>query len=88
VPASYVQINNEDARRLGIGQHEKILITSRRGKTETIAHVTDEIGPGVLYMTMHFNEGVNNLTNTVLDPMSKMPELKHCAVKVEKIGGN
>jgi formate dehydrogenase major subunit len=88
VPASYVQINHEDAKRLGIGQHEKILISSRRGKTETVAHVTDEIGPGVLYMTMHFNEGVNNLTNTALDPMSKMPELKHCAVKVEKMGGN
>jgi formate dehydrogenase major subunit len=39
-------------------------------------------------MTMHFADGVNNLTNTALDPMSKMPELKHCAVKVEKMGGN
>ena len=87
VPDSYVQINNEDAKRLGINQGDKIVITSRRGKTETVARVTDEIGPGVLYMTMHFADGVNNLTNTALDPMSKMPELKHCAVKVEKAGG-
>ena len=87
VPASYVQINNEDAKRLGISQGEKILLKSRRGQTETVARVTDEIGKGVLYMTMHFNEGVNNLTNTALDPMSKMPELKHCAVSVAKIGG-
>ena len=36
-------------------------------------------------MTMHFADGVNNLTNTALDPLSKMPELKHCAVSVEKI---
>jgi len=40
-----------------------------------------------LYMAMHFHNGANNLTNTALDPMSKMPELKHCAVKVEKIPG-
>jgi formate dehydrogenase major subunit len=39
----------------------------------------------VLYMAMHFAEGANNLTNTALDPLSKMPELKHCAVAVEKI---
>jgi formate dehydrogenase major subunit len=36
-------------------------------------------------MAMHFPNGANNLTNTALDPMSKMPELKHCAVAVEKI---
>jgi formate dehydrogenase major subunit len=36
-------------------------------------------------MPMHFAHGANDLTNTALDPLSKMPELKHCAVKVEKI---
>jgi formate dehydrogenase major subunit len=38
-------------------------------------------------MSMHFDKGANTLTNTALDPLSKMPELKHCAVKVEKIQG-
>jgi formate dehydrogenase major subunit len=36
-------------------------------------------------MPMHFEHGANDLTNTALDPLSKMPELKHCAVKIEKI---
>ena len=36
---------------------------------------------------MHFEHGANDLTNTALDPLSKMPELKHCAVKVEEIKG-
>ncbi len=85
VPESYVQINTKDAKELGIKHGEKIKISSRRGETITAARVTDDVGPKVLMMTMHFNEGVNNLTNTALDPMSKMPELKHCAVKVEKI---
>jgi formate dehydrogenase major subunit len=52
-----------------------------------VARVTDEVAPGVLYMAMHFPGGANMLTNTALDPMSKMPELKHCAVAVEKIAG-
>jgi len=88
VPESYAQINVEDARRLGIKNNEYVKLKSRRGETKTRARVTDDVGPGVVYMTMHFAEGVNNLTNTALDPMSKMPELKHCAISIEKIGGN
>ncbi|MGD0534276.1 MAG: formate dehydrogenase subunit alpha [Methanoregula sp.] len=85
VPESYIQINTQDAKELGIKQHEKIKVRSRRGETITIARVTDDVGPKVLYMPMHFDQGANNLTNTALDPLSKMPELKHCAVAVEKI---
>jgi len=85
VPESYIQINTQDAKELGIKQHEKIKVKSRRGEIETIARVTDDLAPKVLYMAMHFHKGANTLTNTALDPLSKMPELKHCAVKVEKI---
>jgi formate dehydrogenase major subunit len=95
VPEAYVQINPLDAKRLSIADGEKIKLRSRRGETEPVARVTDEVAPGVLMMTMHFgNAAVNKLTNTALDPLSKMPELKHCAVAVEKIqvekikGGN
>lgn len=88
VPRSYAQINVEDARKLGIKDGELVKLKSRRGETDTIARVGDDVAPGVVYMTMHFADGVNNLTNTALDPMSKMPELKHCAIAIEKIGGN
>jgi formate dehydrogenase major subunit len=88
VPAGFVQINNEDAARLKIQNGEKIKLTSRRGEVETLAKVTDQVAPGVLMMAMHFGDAAANmLTNTALDPLSKMPELKHSAVKVEKITG-
>jgi len=87
VPESYIQINTEDAKRMGIKESEKIKVKSRRGEIETLARVTDDVAPGVLFMAMHFHKGVNTLTNTALDPLSKMPELKHCAVAVEKIAG-
>jgi formate dehydrogenase major subunit len=87
VPEGYVQINAEDARRLGIKNGEKVKVRSRRGESLPVARVTDEVAPGVLYMAMHFPQGANALTNTALDPLSKMPELKHCAVAVEKIPG-
>ncbi len=85
VPESYIQINTKDAAELGIKQHEKIKVRSRRGECITIARVSDDVAPKVLYMPMHFGPGANMLTNTALDPLSKMPELKHCAVAVEKI---
>jgi formate dehydrogenase major subunit len=85
VPESYIQINTKDAKELGIKNGEKIKVKSRRGETITKARVTEDVAPKVLYMAMHFAEGANNLTNTALDPLSKMPELKHCAVAVEKI---
>ena len=87
VPESYIQINTKDALELGIKEGEKIKVRSRRGETITNARVTDDVAPKVLFMAMHFADGVNNLTNTALDPLSKMPELKHCAVAVEKISG-
>jgi len=85
VPESFIEMNSKDAAELGIKQHEKIKVRSRRGETITTARVSDGIAPKVLYMPMHFANGANNLTNTALDPLSKMPELKHCAVAVEKI---
>ena len=85
VPESFIQINTIDAKKLGIKEGEKIKVTSRRGETITKARISEDVAPKVLYMAMHFAEGANNLTNTALDPLSKMPELKHCAVKVEKI---
>jgi formate dehydrogenase alpha subunit len=88
VPNGYVQINTEDAERLGIKNGEKIHLKSRRGEVDTLARVTDEVAPGVLMMAMHFGDAAANLlTNDVLDPLSKMPELKHCAVAVTKIKG-
>ncbi len=89
VPEAYVQINKEDAARLKIQHGEKIRLRGRRGQAEALARVTDEVAPGVLMMTMHFGGvgSVNQLTNTALDPLSKMPELKHSAVAVEKITG-
>ncbi|MEN6395676.1 MAG: formate dehydrogenase subunit alpha [Methanoregula sp.] len=85
VPESFIQINTLDAKKLGIKEGEKIKVTSRRGETITKARISNDVAPKVLYMAMHFAQGANNLTNTALDPLSKMPELKHCAVKVEKI---
>jgi predicted molibdopterin-dependent oxidoreductase YjgC len=80
-----VQINPHDAGTLGIADGDQVHITSRRGKVICKAEVTESTAVGSVFMTFHFHEARTNLlTNTALDPVSKIPELKVCAVRVEK----
>jgi formate dehydrogenase alpha subunit len=80
-----VEINPEDAARLGISDGDMVKVTSRRGTVIARAKVTEASSPGVVFMTFHFAESpTNQLTNPALDPVAKIPEFKVCAVKVEK----
>ena len=80
-----VQINPEDALALGINDGDLIKVTSRRGEVTARAMVTDVTPVGAIWMTFHFaGSPTNLLTNPALDPVSKTPEFKVCAVRVEK----
>ena len=80
-----VEINPEDARALGIADSEMVKVFSRRGAVEAKARVTGVTPVGVVTMNFHFAESsANVLTNVALDPVAKIPELKVCAVKIEK----
>lgn len=86
VRTGYVEINSLDARRMGIKMDDMVRVTSRRGEIEVLAKVTDAIVKGIVFIPFHFAEcAANRLTNGALDPVSKMPELKVCAVRLEKI---
>jgi len=85
-PEGVVEISPEDASQLGIAQGDKVKISSRRGEVITKAKVTEASPPGVVFMTFHFAESpANILTNPKLDPISKIPELKVCAVTVRSL---
>jgi predicted molibdopterin-dependent oxidoreductase YjgC len=80
-----VELNPEDATRLGIADDDTIKVISRRGEVTARARVTEASPVGVVFMTFHFAESPTNiLTNPAVDPVSKIPELKVCAVRVEK----
>ncbi len=80
-----VDINPGDASELDIHMGDEVSVSSRRGTVTAKANVTDAVPPGVLFSTFHFLETpINALTNTALDPVAKIPELKVCAARVEK----
>ena len=76
VPESLYRDNADDAKELGIRNGEMIKGEEPpwRDPEQSPGDATDQ---NVLYMAMHFDQGAaNNLTNTALDPLSKMPEFK------------
>jgi predicted molibdopterin-dependent oxidoreductase YjgC len=85
VPEERVEMNARDAETLGVADGDWVTVTSRRGQVRARARVDEKIKPGTVFMTFHFAEALGNvLTNPALDPVAKIPELKVCAVKVEK----
>jgi len=79
-----IEVSPDDAERLGLDGKQRVRITSRRGSIEAEAWVTDRVPPGMVYANFHFPEAsANELTIAALDPVSKIPEYKVCAVKVE-----
>ncbi|NTU89054.1 MAG: formate dehydrogenase subunit alpha [Actinobacteria bacterium] len=80
---SYIEINADDADRLGIADGSRVSVSSRRGHIDTTARVGDKMYPGEVFMTFHFDDGnVNEVTNAVLDEFARIPEYKVCAVDV------
>ncbi len=88
VPSSTVEIHPEDAQRFGVRDGDTVRVRSRRGEVVTTAQVTEDVMPGVVFMTFHFAESpANALTHAALDPVAKIPEYKACAVSIERVNG-
>ncbi len=82
----YAQINTADAKRLGIEDEALVWVTSRKGKVITRAQVSDRPNMGAVYMTYQWWIGAcNELVTENLSPITKTPEYKYCAVRVEPI---
>jgi formate dehydrogenase major subunit/formate dehydrogenase alpha subunit len=81
-----IEVNPDDAAKLGLNGKKIVRVSSRRGAIEAQAWVTDRVPPGMVYANFHFPEAsANELTQAVLDPVAKIPEYKVTAVKVELV---
>ncbi len=84
-------MHRDDMERLRIRHGDLVRVVSRRGELVIRAETCDEMRPAQVYLPMHWGgrylagDGINALTLPVIDAQSKQPELKHAAVKVERI---
>lgn len=86
---SFIEVNSEDAKALGIKNGERIRVKSRRGEITSEARVSEKTSPGEVWMPFHFPDGdANWLTNPALDKFARIPEYKVCACRLEKIPDN
>ncbi len=84
-PECFVEVNREDAARLGLANGEPVKVTSRRGSLVAKAQIGEVTDLGTVFLPFHYFEAAaNNLTIAALDPQAKIPEYKICAVKLEK----
>jgi formate dehydrogenase alpha subunit len=87
-PRLEIALHPSDARRIGVDTGARLRVESRRGELTGYAHVTEDVRPGAIFIPFVklSDSAANFLTNAAADPVSKIPEYKVCAVRLERLG--
>jgi assimilatory nitrate reductase catalytic subunit len=85
-PAAVVEMHDTVARRIGVKPGDAVRLRTRRGTAVMAARIVDGIRSDTVFAPFHWggDGNANLLTNPVLDPYSRMPEFKVCAVALER----
>jgi len=88
-PRAWLEMNPRDAKQLGLRSHERVEVVSQRGRVSGVElRLTEITAPGQVFMPFHFFEtNVNEVTQSAFDPISREPNYKQCAVRVERARG-
>jgi formate dehydrogenase alpha subunit len=86
-PRLEVAIHPSDARQLGVDTGSRVRVASRRGELTGYARVTEAVRSGAVFVPFVklADSAANFLTNSACDPVSKIPEYKVCAVRLEPL---
>jgi ferredoxin-nitrate reductase len=90
-PGPFVEINPLDAGRLELGEGELVQISSRRGTVQLPARLQTNVAPGMVFVPFHWGDlyspgnAANYLTISAIGRVARQPELKFCAVNLEKV---
>ena len=83
--SAFIELHPDLAARLEISPDQLVRVTSRRGTMTAPARLSEGIRPDTVFAPFHFAgaQRANSLTGDALDPISRMPEFKICAVRIE-----
>lgn len=84
-PTPYMEMNPDAAKKLGIEHGSYARLTTRRGDAVVMVQTTQRVPPDMVFVPFHFHECVNRLALGLLDPHSRQPAFKQCAVKIEPV---
>jgi ferredoxin-nitrate reductase len=90
-PQAFIELHPDDAAALHVREGDLVAVQSRRGEVRVAARLSSAIRQGVVFLPMHWGKVLgsdlnraNNVTSGALDPISKEPDFKFCAVQVVK----
>jgi predicted molibdopterin-dependent oxidoreductase YjgC len=84
-PTPYMEMNPDAAQPLGIVHGAYARLSTRRGDAVVMVQLTQRVPRNMVFVPFHFHECVNRLTLGLLDPHSRQPAYKQCAVKIEAV---
>jgi assimilatory nitrate reductase catalytic subunit len=89
-PDAFVEMHPDAARGYGIRNGDQVRLSSRRGQIVVRARLSRDIRADVLFVPFHWGgeATANKLTNPVLDPVSRIPEFKVCAARIDALPAN
>jgi assimilatory nitrate reductase catalytic subunit len=84
-PAPTAEMHPLLAKRHGLADGAPVRVVTRRGSATFTASVTADIRPDTVFVPFHWpgESSANRVTNDALDPVSRMPEFKVCAARIE-----
>ncbi len=83
---AWMEMNPKDAEALKLKPHDMVTLVSRRGRVHDLElRITEIVAPGQVFMPFHFAEtNANQVTQSAFDPISREPNYKQCAARVEQ----
>jgi assimilatory nitrate reductase catalytic subunit len=86
-----ILISSDDMMRRNLKNGDIVKVQNKRGSLVLPVQMSDEVQPAQTFIAMHWGSqfmhglGVNALMPPNFDKTSKQPELKHTAIKLEKL---
>jgi len=90
-PSALIEVHPDDAARLGVAEFGIVQVSSRRGTIQIRVRCSDGVPPGMVFLPFHWGDlyapenAANYLTISAIGRVAKQPELKFCAVNLERI---
>ena len=84
-PTPYMEMNPDAAKEQGVEHMSYVRLVSKRGDAVVMVQLTQRVPRDMVFIPFHFHQCVNRLTLGLLDPYSRQPAFKQCAVRLEPI---
>lgn len=86
VRTDFLEVHPADASRYGLSEGDPVRVSSRRGSADFVTRITGDIREGLVFATMHSAKHlINKVTSDAVDPISRQPDYKRCAVSIKNI---